>query len=101
MSDEQTMKRMLSILEKDGPLSYLDLSERLTLEESEVKRIIGKRFSELTKRARDFTKTDADSELFLIGDNVKEIASDRHYNTFKNFKTKGNNMINWLFRRAI
>lgn len=72
---------------KGNVLSYTDLGKELSITPEMVKEVVGRRFSELTKKAFD-PFSDADPDFYLLGDNIKEICNNKQYLRFKKMKFK-------------
>jgi hypothetical protein len=80
-------------------LSYTDLGKILDMDPDFIHDVIGRRFSELTKKATKSWNEPPDPDFFLIGDNIKEINGNRFYLMFKRHierKQKGSGLLGRL-----
>lgn len=81
-------------------LSYTDLGSILDMDPDFIRDVIGKRFAELTKKATKSWNEPPDPDFFLIGDNIKEIHTNKFYLMFKRHlerKQKGTGLLGRLF----
>lgn len=105
--DEKTYKETLEKIkeklneaaEENILLSYKDLGRRLDLEPEYVREIIGIRFTELTNQALKSWFGPPDPDFYLLGENIKEINTNKHYKSFKkrlDTKSKGTRILSRL-----
>ncbi len=107
--DEKTYQEMLNKIKYElqkaanegNILSYTELGRILNLDPEYVREIVGRRFTELTKKAMRSWFEPADPDFFLLGENIKEINNNGFYKQFKKrleVKEKGTGIIGRLLR---
>jgi hypothetical protein len=84
---EKIKQLLTEAYEKGQTMSYTELGEKLGVSPEYIKKIVGIRFTQLTKKAYN-PFNDADPDFYLFGDNIKEICNNKQYHIFKEKKMK-------------
>lgn len=91
-------------IESGRLLSFSELGKILGKDPEFIKDVVGRRFSELTKKVMYSPFSPPDPDFYLLGDGIHEIANNKMYKSFKKrltAKEKGTGIIGRIMRAGM